>query len=252
VAQIEGHWCLSIISNEAAGQRLKTVDSARTILLHPELIRLGLLEYVEAARSPKGDGGWLFPAVATDKAANTYSAWVGRWLDRLGLGGGRRALHSLRHCFKDALRAGGVDEGLSDALTGVATMALLSSYIRRAQRRGPRWASSAARVRVLAQHQLAHGLGFPRCVCLRGDAVLLPIRSCSRMPSQQRRPLPDRHRDPSLDHCTGHLREPTALVQVAVRPLCPQERDSCAAETSISTTIWPSIFILMRSACPAC
>lgn len=105
--------------DKQAGQSLKTAGSARTIPIHPELVRLGLLDYVLGQQEARG--GWLFPAVATDKAANNYSAWVGRWLDRLVLGGGRRGLHSLRHCFKDALRAGGVDEGLGDALTDTAT-----------------------------------------------------------------------------------------------------------------------------------
>jgi integrase len=115
ISQEDGHWCLIIKADKQAGQTLKTAGSARTIPIHPELIRLGLLEFV---RAPRVQGGWLFPAVADAKAANTWSAWVGRWLDRLGLGGGRRGLHSLRHCFKDALRAGDVAEDLSDALTG--------------------------------------------------------------------------------------------------------------------------------------
>jgi integrase len=128
VSQIDGQWCLSIISTK--DQKLKTAGSARTIPLHPELIRLGLLEFLKA---PRGREGWLFPAVANAKAANTWSAWVGRWLDRMGLGGNRRGLHSLRHCFKDALRAAGVQEDLSDALTGHSNKSVGRSYGARAR-----------------------------------------------------------------------------------------------------------------------
>jgi integrase len=135
VSQVDGHWCLSIYSDRAAGQRLKTAGSARTIPIHPELIRLGLLGFVQAPRAP---GSWLFPAVASDKAANTYSAWVGRWLDRLGLGGGRRGLHSLRHNFKDALRAAGIPEDLNDALTGHSNHSVGRSYGARARHHSQR------------------------------------------------------------------------------------------------------------------
>jgi integrase len=128
VAQVEGHHCLLIYADRVAGQALKTAGSARTIPIHPTLQALGLLEYVKAQ-----GGGWLFPAVADAKAANTWSAWVGRWLDRMALGGNRRGLHSLRHCFKDALRAAGVQEDLSDALTGHSSKSVGRSYGARAR-----------------------------------------------------------------------------------------------------------------------
>jgi integrase len=129
ITQIDGQWCLSIVS--AKDQPLKTAGSARTVPLHPELIGLGFLEFVSAARVSKGE--WLFPAVATDKAANTWGQWFRRYLDRLGLAGGGRGLHSLRHCFIDALRAAGVPEDLNDALTGHSNHSVGRSYGARAR-----------------------------------------------------------------------------------------------------------------------
>jgi integrase len=72
-------------------------------------------------------------AVASDKTANTWTQWLGRYLDRLGLGGGGRGLHSLRHCFTDALRAAGVPEDLNDALTGHSNHSVGRSYGARAR-----------------------------------------------------------------------------------------------------------------------
>jgi integrase len=132
VTQIDGTWCLSIVSDKAAGQKLKTIGSARTLPIHPELVRRGFLDFVNSARSSKG-GDWLFPAIATDKAANSFTAWFGRYLDRLGIGGGGRGLHSLRHNFKDALRAGGIAEDLNDALTGHSNRTVGRSYGARAR-----------------------------------------------------------------------------------------------------------------------
>ena len=113
------HWTLAIYADKDTGKKLKTKGSARTIPVHPELVRLGFLTFVEAARKG-GNDGWLFPPVSPAKpaGAKAWTKWFGRYLDGLGIKDGRKGLHSLRHNFKDALRAGGVPEDLSDALTG--------------------------------------------------------------------------------------------------------------------------------------
>jgi integrase len=112
-----GYWTLAIYADRGAGKTLKTKGSARTIPVHPELERIGFLTFVEVARN---HGDWLFPSVspANPKGANAWSAWFGRYLKRLKIGGHRKGLHSLRHNFKDALRAGSVPDGLSEALMG--------------------------------------------------------------------------------------------------------------------------------------
>jgi integrase len=136
VTQVDGVWCLEVYSNKQAGQNLKTTGSARTIPLHPTLGELGFPEFVKAARA-RGDE-WLFPAVATDKPANTWTQWLHRYLDRLGLGGGGRGLHSLRHNFIDALRVAGVTEDLNDALTGHSNHSVGRSYGARARHQSQR------------------------------------------------------------------------------------------------------------------
>ena len=112
-----GHWTLAIHADRGVGKTLKNKGSARTIPVHPELERLGFLTFVEDARK-RGD--WLFPSVspANPKGAEAWSAWFSRCLKRLKIGGHRKGLHSLRHNFKDALRAGSVPDGLSEALMG--------------------------------------------------------------------------------------------------------------------------------------
>ena len=130
---VDGQCVLLVYSDRAAGQTLKNAGSARTIPIHPVLVGLGFLEFARVAKAQGGDG-WLFPAVATDKTANNFSQWFGRYLDRLGLaGGGGRGLHSLRHCFTDALRQAGVPEDLQDALTGHSNRTVGRSYGARAR-----------------------------------------------------------------------------------------------------------------------
>jgi integrase len=126
INQEDGHWTLAIYADKDAGKTLKTKSSARTIPIHPELVRLGFLDFVGAARS-SGEAklrsagvGWLFPTVSPAKrlGITAWSRWFGRYLADLGIGGDRMGLHSLRHNCKDALRAGGVREELNDALLG--------------------------------------------------------------------------------------------------------------------------------------
>src|SRR5262249_53994436 len=125
---LAGHWTLVIRAEKKAGKSLKTKGSARTIPAHSTLMHLGFLDLVEAARE-RGNEAWLFPAIAP-KGGNidAWGKWFGRYLDTLGLTDERKGLHSLRHCFKDALRAGGVQEELSDALTGHSNTTVGRSY----------------------------------------------------------------------------------------------------------------------------
>ncbi|MEY9405315.1 integrase [Bradyrhizobium japonicum] len=103
-----------------AGRRLKTKTSERVVPVHPQLVTLGLLEYV-AARRKEGDRAWLFPTVAPDQkgALSAWSKWWGRYLrNHVGISDRNKVYHSFRHGFQDALRRTTPDEELRDALTG--------------------------------------------------------------------------------------------------------------------------------------
>ncbi|WP_461327976.1 DUF6538 domain-containing protein [Bradyrhizobium huanghuaihaiense] len=103
-----------------AGRRLKTKTSERVVPVHPQLITLGFLKYVEARRKD-GDKAWLFPTVAPDQkgALSAWSKWWGRYLrDDVGITDPNKVYHSFRHGFQDALRRTSPDEELRDALTG--------------------------------------------------------------------------------------------------------------------------------------
>jgi integrase len=57
---------LWIVRDASAGKRVKSDAGERVVPVHPQLIQLGFLEYVEARRTEYGDKAWLFPAVAPD------------------------------------------------------------------------------------------------------------------------------------------------------------------------------------------
>jgi hypothetical protein len=88
--------------------------------VHPQLAKLGFLNYV-AARRKEGENAWLFPTVAPDQkgALRAWSKWWGRHLrNHVGVKDRNKVYHSFRHGFQDALRQATPDEELRDALAG--------------------------------------------------------------------------------------------------------------------------------------
>ena len=111
---------LFVVADRKAGKRVKTKSSERVIPVHPLLVKLGFLKYVEE-RKRAGNQSWLFPTVAPDQAG-APSAW-GKWWSRylrntVGIADADRVFHSFRHGFQDALRRTTPDEELRDALAG--------------------------------------------------------------------------------------------------------------------------------------
>ncbi|MBR1276535.1 site-specific integrase [Bradyrhizobium sp. AUGA SZCCT0283] len=103
-----------------AGRRLKTKSSERVVPVHPQLVKIGFLNYV-AERRKDGEQAWLFPTVAPDQkgALRAWAKWWGRHLrDHVGVKDTNKVFHSFRHGFQDALRQATPDEELRDALAG--------------------------------------------------------------------------------------------------------------------------------------
>ncbi|MGE4193307.1 MAG: DUF6538 domain-containing protein [Pseudodesulfovibrio sp.] len=102
------------------GKRRKTESSKRRVPIHSKLIEMGFLGYVEQMR--KQGHSRLFPALVSqdEKVTAAWSKWWGRYARKHGGFDKLKVFHSFRHAFKDALREGGVQEEVSDALTGHA------------------------------------------------------------------------------------------------------------------------------------
>ena len=126
-----GIHAIAIARDEARGVRLKTPTARRTIPVHPELDRLGFLDFVDARRKVDGPDAALFPLLQPGPRggyAEGWSKWFGRYIRDIGINNPNRVFHSLRHSFKDALRAGGVNEDVNDALLGQSGGGVGRSY----------------------------------------------------------------------------------------------------------------------------
>lgn len=100
-------------------KRLKTKSSERIVPVHSLLLGVGFEEYV-ASRRTQG-GAKLFPELrpsATGYYSDSFSKWFRRFLVAAEAEAPRTCFHSFRHCFRDALRHGKVDQEVGLALGG--------------------------------------------------------------------------------------------------------------------------------------
>ncbi len=109
VRQVDGIWSISI--NDEDYKELKTPAARRIIPVHPQLLSLGFLDYVEDA---KPFGGMLFPHLTADPMGNfsatpseRYSAYLRK---TVGIVDTRKVFHSYRFTANDALKQHGVSE----------------------------------------------------------------------------------------------------------------------------------------------
>lgn len=94
-------------------KRLKTPTARRNVPVHDELTKLGFLDYVAEIRTAHPPGTRLFPELtlaSTGYASDNFSKWFARFLDGRGIKDRRKAFHSFRHTFRDALQAAGVSQ----------------------------------------------------------------------------------------------------------------------------------------------
>lgn len=122
VRLIEGVVCFVVTEASEANttdKRLKTASSARIVPVHPELLALKFVAFVET-RKRAGETK-LFGEInlgATGYRSQTFSAWFARFAAKAGASSSKTCFHSFRHTFRDALREAHVDRDIALALGG--------------------------------------------------------------------------------------------------------------------------------------
>lgn len=113
-------WVMRFVENEARGQKVKTEGSERRIPLHPDLIALGFLNVVAAAKEERRPRIFhKINATTQGELMGNWSKWFSRYLRNVcGVTDDRVVFHSFRHSFKHYARACGLDKAVNDAITG--------------------------------------------------------------------------------------------------------------------------------------
>ncbi|MDB5823789.1 MAG: hypothetical protein JWR21_2493 [Herminiimonas sp.] len=108
------------ITDEGEGQGLKNSGSRRRVPIHPELERLGFVDYAQQAKveGRKRIFHKLVPSIDGKEGGN-FTKWFGRYLrDTCFVADPRMVFHSFRHLFKEVLREVEIPKEINDALTG--------------------------------------------------------------------------------------------------------------------------------------
>jgi integrase len=103
----DGTDIILIRSDEDGLKRVKSEAGHRFVPVHPELKRLGFLDYVVNIRAAHPPKARLFPELtvaSTGYVSDNFSKWFANFLDKVGITDGRKNFHSFRHTFRDALR----------------------------------------------------------------------------------------------------------------------------------------------------
>lgn len=92
--------CISIHGNDK-DKSVKNKTSERIIPIHPQIIELGFLRYVEFQRKNKAKK--LFSEltqIERGRYSNSVQHWFGRYLDKIDITGSDKVFHSFRHTFE--------------------------------------------------------------------------------------------------------------------------------------------------------
>jgi integrase len=119
LGQEGGIWFLQI-TDEGEGQQLKNEQSKRRVPIHPELLRMGFVEYAEKI-APKPDAS-LFPELKPGgpdgKKGFYFTKWWSRYRQAIGVGKKGYDYHSFRHSVTNKLAANGVPLEVRNQLLG--------------------------------------------------------------------------------------------------------------------------------------
>ncbi len=128
VQRLQGVDCINI--NTIGGKRVKRKASKRIVPIHPQLKRLGFLEFIERKRADGADR--LFPEIEPDalgRISSDYSKTFAKYARRVGVKTDERlTFHSFRHSFADAMRLAGYPDSTIASIIGQANVTVTASY----------------------------------------------------------------------------------------------------------------------------
>ena len=118
IEQKDGIWIIRLVSNNN-DKSIKTSAGNRIVPLHPKLLQLGFLNYVNQVRPSKQSK--LFPQlewVPSTGFSTKISRWFARYLKGLGIKQRGKNFHSFRHTVVNKLTTAQVYEPFIRELVG--------------------------------------------------------------------------------------------------------------------------------------
>jgi integrase len=123
-------------------KRVKTMSSIRRVPVHPKLVSLGFLDFVQERRDAMGPSGSLWPGFEDRSKlasrANKWSEWFNGYLAQHVVDDPVKKFHSFRGTFKRYGRAAGVEEVIINHLVGHSNHSVGARYGRKRDADGVR------------------------------------------------------------------------------------------------------------------
>lgn len=106
--------------NDDGDKQLKNEQSRRRIPMHPEVVRIGFLEYVKEVAPKPEDRVFpnLKPGGPDKRIGANFTKWWTRYRQQIGLYEDRLDFHSFRHGVTTKLFGAGVSQTIVDEITG--------------------------------------------------------------------------------------------------------------------------------------
>lgn len=118
-----------VLTNEGAGQSIKSDAGHRSVPIHSELIRLGFLKYVKTIKEAGSDSLWPFLPLREGKPSDLFGRWFKDHRNALGLTGTRPDFHCFRHTVRPLMRKANHSEGTMDKVTGHKTVGSIGTVV---------------------------------------------------------------------------------------------------------------------------
>jgi integrase len=117
IINFDGLWCFSV--NADKDKRLKNDASERVIPIHPKLIELGLIKYVEGLKADNVPRLWMnLEWTELTGYGNSFCKWYQRF-NRLHITSDpKKVFHSFRHTVTDTLKQASIIETVIAELVG--------------------------------------------------------------------------------------------------------------------------------------
>ncbi len=130
VKEIDGipYFDLETLDDTGGRIKRKTKSSRRNVPLHPMLVELGFLNYVNAMRERRNER--LFPALVLshDRYTANFSKWWSRYPRKHVSKDKAKCFHSFRHRFADALRETESSDAIREKLMGHSSDSTFAKY----------------------------------------------------------------------------------------------------------------------------
>ena len=116
VVKVDEIWCFDI--NGEKDKRLKNLASKRMIPIHPKLLELGFVDYVEQLKVKGVARLWERLPAGRDGYSHLFSKWYQRHNREHITQDKRKCFHSFRHLVCDTLKQAGIETSVISELVG--------------------------------------------------------------------------------------------------------------------------------------